>query len=135
MTYLSSFIQNLTTIYIVLYIYSTGSGRTGAYIAFDIAMDTFQRHAVVDVLNSIIAIRRYRPALVSETILLDTIYHAFYLHIICGQSHVPISMLQCVLLRSHTARMRTLGVDHEYRVWRFVVVTSVLSPRDMSLIF
>ena len=98
------------------FFYSTGSGRTGAYITLDKALERYDKHGVVDILNTIIALRGHRPYMVSDPILLETIYNIFYQRILCGQSFIPLSVVHCATRQASKMFAMDDTFTQEYKV-------------------
>ena len=54
--------------YFLLYVFSAGVGRTGTFVAIDIALKQVQREGVVDIYNTIEKLRYQRPHMVQTLV-------------------------------------------------------------------
>ncbi|XP_067928931.1 receptor-type tyrosine-protein phosphatase kappa-like [Watersipora subatra] len=94
----------------------TGSGRTGAYLALDKAIGTLEKDGTVDVLNIIASQRNYRSLLVSHPNLLRAVYSSIHVRLLCGQSVMPVNLLNCAIRHTTPSFLSNISLEYDYKL-------------------
>jgi len=86
------------------------------YIVLDVVLERLEKEDTVDVLGSIIDLRRSRTHLVIEARQLETVYRAVHTYIQCGTTAISLSSIAMPDLLPDQSILQANQIDHQYTV-------------------
>ena len=70
-----------------------GSERTGAFITLDLVLEHLRKTGKIDVLRTILVLRQFRTGIVTQDVLLNTVYSAIATYLRCGTTVISTKQL------------------------------------------